>query len=95
MMDEEAKWWSLHLRVARGESLSAEEMSRYETSLRQFDENERLGPLQGAKQAHENLQRLEAERSRLEERRRRLDLEIQTLENTLAQQARQALAAEG
>lgn len=89
------RWWELHVRGARGEMLTTDERTFYEASLRQLDENERLGPLQSAKQARDNLHRLEAERTRLEERRQELDGEIKALESKLGQPARQALGAGG
>lgn len=60
-------WWELHLRVARGESLTPEERNLYEATLRQLDESERLPHLNDAKVARDNLHRHEAERARLED----------------------------
>lgn len=87
------RWWELHLRIARGESLSAEERAVYDTTRRELEDNE-LVPLQVAKQAREELRGLEAERRRLEVRRQELNAEIAALESNLAPQARELLGAE-
>ncbi len=39
---QDAQWWSLHLRVARGEPLSPEEQQSYSDALTRFDAEERL-----------------------------------------------------
>jgi hypothetical protein len=88
------RWWPLHLRVARGESLSDEEQTIYQGYLRGLDESENLEPLQRAKQARTDLRNLEAERRQLEVRRQELDAEISALESTLGPQARELLRAE-
>ena len=95
-MDEAAyqQWWQLHVRVARGESLSPEETSAYAAGRRDLDEDENLRSFEIAKQARQELQALDAERTRLEQRRRQLDAEISSLESRLGLQARQLLGAE-
>ena len=88
------RWWQLHLRIARGESLSAEERVVYDTTRRELENGEAVGPFQAAKQAREELRGLEAERRRLEARRQELNAEIAALESNLAPQARELLGAE-
>ena len=49
-------WWPLHLRVARGESLSAEERSFYDATRLALDHDEQQQPLQTAQLAKAELQ---------------------------------------
>ncbi len=88
-------WWPLHLRVARGESLTPEEKSFYDATRQDFDSDEQLQPLRTTQLAKAELQTLEIERSQLEQRRRQLDTQIAALENRLSQSTRQLLGAEG
>jgi beta-phosphoglucomutase-like phosphatase (HAD superfamily) len=37
---DDRDWWQLHLRVALGEELSAEERAVYEAEMKRLDENE-------------------------------------------------------
>lgn len=88
---EYAAWWQLHLRFARGETLSAEEQSRYEAVRDELDRDDELPLLASAKHARTDLRRLEAERDELERRRQQLDSRIAALEGRLSSQARQLL----
>lgn len=87
-------WWQLHVRVARGESLSPDERVAYEAGRRELEQAETLQPLEDARQSRNELRRLEAERARLEQQRRELDAQIAELESHLAPQARELLGAE-
>jgi len=91
---EYSYWWQLHVRAARGESLSAEEQAVYDAGRGELERSERLQPLWDAKQSREELRKLEAERTRLEQQRRELDAEIAALESNLAPQARELLGVE-
>ncbi|MFM9962652.1 MAG: hypothetical protein ACKV2Q_15685 [Planctomycetaceae bacterium] len=81
-------WWPLHLRVARGESLTPDEKSFYDATCQDFDSDEQQQPLRTAQLAKAKLQTLEVERTQLEQRRRQLDTQITALENRLSQSTR-------
>ncbi len=84
-------WWPLHLRFARGESLSPEEQRRYEVIRDELDRDDELQLLANAKHARTDLRQLEAERTELERRRHQLDSRIAALEDRLSGQTRQLL----
>ena len=84
-------WWQLHLRVARGDSLSPDEQSSYHAGRRELEREERLLETEQAKQAREHLAALEAEHADLERRRQQLDAEIGRLESQLEDHTRQYL----
>ena len=88
-------WWPLHLRVARGESLTPDEKGFYDATRHAFDTDEQHKPLRTAQLAKVELQRLEVERTWLEQHRRQLDTQIAALENRLSESTRQLLGAEG
>ncbi len=88
---EYAAWWQLHLRLARGESLSAEEQNRYDTIRDDLDRYDKLQLLADAKHAKTDLRQLEAERDELDRRRQQLDSRIAALEGRLSGQTRQLL----
>lgn len=88
---EYAAWWQLHLRLARGETLSAEEQSRYEAIRDELGRDDELPLLASAKHARTDLRRLEAERDELERRRQQLDSRIAALEGRLSGQTRRLL----
>lgn len=75
------RWWELHLRVARGDSLSAEDRAVCDATRRALEESEVLVPLQDAKRARDELREWEVERRRLEARRQELDAEIAAIES--------------
>ncbi len=85
------QWWQLHLRVARGDSLSPDERSSYHAGRRKLELEERLLETEQARQAREHLTALEAERTDLERRRQQLDAEIGRLESQLQEHTRQFL----
>jgi predicted RNase H-like nuclease (RuvC/YqgF family) len=90
------RWWALHLRVARGEDLSAEERTFYETMGRRLEQEETIGEQAlELRKSREMVASLERERSALEARRRQLDAEIASLEATLSKQMQQPLGVEG
>jgi predicted nuclease with TOPRIM domain len=92
--DEYGQWWQLHVRTARGETLTPQEQSAYEAALRGLDSHESLGTLADARHARQQLIALEAEHSRLEERRRQLGIQIEELEGRLGERTRELLKAE-
>ncbi len=90
-MDQETyqRWWPLHLRVARGAALTAEEQSVYEEGLAQLEAGERLdAAITGAQQARADVTRLEAEHAQLVAQREQLGETITALETALGQQTR-------
>jgi flagellar motility protein MotE (MotC chaperone) len=95
-VNEEAyrRWWELHLRVARRETLNPVEQTFYDSGLQELDKSEQVRMVQVAREARDQLQALEAEQVRLEQRRRQLDQEIAALEKQLMPQTRQLLGVE-
>src|SRR5262245_54438270 len=86
------RWWPLHLRVARGEELSAEEWPIYEAGLRQLEQGDKvLASSVALQQAPAAVAALEAEHAAIIVRRKKLDEEIASLEKALGQQARDPL----
>ncbi len=92
---EYERWWQLHIRVARGESLTSAENRAYEVGRLELEKTEGFGELAAAKQAREQLVALDAERDRLEQRRKQLDSEIVALKSSLSGLARQFLGVKG
>lgn len=89
------RWWPLHLRVARGEELSAEERPLYEAGLRQVEQDDLSAVSATAiQEARAAVAVLETEHAALVARRRQLDEEIASLEKALGQQARDPLGVE-
>ncbi len=95
-MDESAyqRWWQLHVRVARGETLHPEESELYDVGRRELEQAEVLRPIETARRARRELRALETEHRSLEQRRQQLDREIAALESRLPLAARQLLGAE-
>ena len=87
-------WWKLHVRVARGESLTGEEGAFYESHRQDLETDEQSQLLLGAKNARDDLTALDSERSLLEQRRQELDAEIRLLEGRMGKQTRQLLGVE-
>jgi hypothetical protein len=77
------EWWPLHLRVARGESLNADEHAFHESVRLELEREELLENREGLRAAREADAALETDRSRLKERRRQLESEIAALETAL------------
>lgn len=89
------QWWQLHLRVARGETLSPEETSAYHAALGKLEGDDRLREAASAREAREALTALVAGHERWEARRRQLDDEIAALESRLSDATREFLGAGG
>ena len=61
-------WWELHLRVARGDTLMAEEQATYDAGIQELDREEKIeGNIVGLRQLRASLAQLEAENARLRE----------------------------
>jgi hypothetical protein len=85
-------WWPLHIRAAKGESLTSDERAFYEMWLKRLHEEEKLDTnLDEARAIRESIKALETERSQLEERRRKLQERAALLEAALSKQAKQTL----
>lgn len=86
------KWHALHLRVARGETLSAQEQAFYESELRKMHQEEALNTdIEALRHMRSRIKELEAENRRLQAQRTHLDREIAALEAQLSAQAKQLL----
>jgi len=93
-MDEQTykTWWPLHLRVARGETLSAEEQVRYEDGLQQMYAEETLdGSVEELRAERERVLELQQEYARLRAEYEALEAEIATHESRLSEPTRQLL----
>jgi chromosome segregation ATPase len=89
-------WWSLHLRKARGETLTDEERAAYAAGLRPIEEAETFpGAVEELRRLRSEVTRLEAECADLEARRDTLDEQIAALEARLTPGARRLLGVEG
>lgn len=81
-MDQTAykRWWPLHLRVVRGETLTADESAVYEAGLRQLEQEE-AGSISfdAPCEARAPLASLEAEQACLRQRRQEVEAEIAVL----------------
>ncbi len=88
-----AGWWELHLRRARGEALSAEEMQIYQSELTRQDAQ--ASPLNGdlgaLRKLRTDLAGLGAENAILRSRLSGLDQEIRLVEKSLSRETREAL----
>jgi predicted nuclease with TOPRIM domain len=88
------RWWPLHLRKARGETLDAADQLFYEAGRKQLEQEEviRDGAAE-LRAAHERLASLAKEHAALEGQRKKLEQEIAVLEGALSEQTRQLLTA--
>lgn len=95
-MDQQSyqQWWQLHLRVARGESLTSNEQASYDARRSELEREERLRDTTEARESREQLTTLEAEHLELEAQRQQLDKEIAELESRLTEQTRHYLGVE-
>jgi hypothetical protein len=76
----EKEWWNLHLRVVRGENLSAEEQARYEVGRADLEAEEVLNvDLNALREVRSVLTELDRQRAELEQRRRARESEIARL----------------
>jgi hypothetical protein len=100
-MDEAThkKWWPLHYRVAKGETLSTEERAEYEAGLQQLyaEEEAQLAPrrIERMREERKRREELEAERARLQAQYDALRAQIATLEARLSEPTRKLLGIEG
>jgi hypothetical protein len=84
-------WWRLHVRLACGGELSAEERATYEAGRGKLEHEESFQEATEAKRARLELARLEQEHAQLERQRRQLEVEIAQLESRLSEPTRQFL----
>ncbi len=86
-------WWRLHLRKARGETLSDQEQQLYDEELARQEST--APPLQsdleGLKQLRQRVLALASDNADLRSRLSELDKEIHRLEQSLSQATRQVL----
>jgi hypothetical protein len=93
-MDEQAykAWWPLHLRVAKGETLTAEEQVVYETGRQQLYEEEKLdGSIDALQKARRQMLELKAEYEQMRQRYEQMEAEIAALEAQLSEHDRELL----
>lgn len=101
-MDERSyrAWWPLHLRVAKGETLSADEQTAYEAGLQQLDaeEAEAFRPdkeIVDLRELREQVFAADAEHQRLSKQYETMRSEMARLEALLDERTRQALGIGG
>jgi hypothetical protein len=86
-------WWNLHLRIARGEALSAEEQQLYDAEVARQDRE--VPPLktdiESLKTMREQVLALGRENAKLRSRVEELEREIGRVEHSLNDETRQAL----
>jgi SMC interacting uncharacterized protein involved in chromosome segregation len=87
------EWSVLHLRAARGETLSSEENAAYQAGLQRLHESESFSgeDLALMRQARAEIAALEAEQQELRAQHDALRAQIARLEAALDERARQAL----
>lgn len=82
------RWWQLHLRAARGETLDDAEQAAYEAGLTALDREERTqgqdASLELLLQLKAEVERLETTHAQLQSKSQRLDRQIWTLEGAYA-----------
>jgi hypothetical protein len=89
------RWWPLHLRAARGQSLSNQERAFYDAGVQQFDAEERLTISQTQLQrAREAAAASKAELDGLIARREQLQASLAALEAAIAEESRRGRNAE-
>jgi hypothetical protein len=87
------RWWALHVRVALGETLTAEERAFYDAGATEIDRQEDLGADDGAiGAARARLAVLEADTAHWRGRSQRLNEEIAAVEAALAKRTEQLLS---
>jgi hypothetical protein len=85
-------WWPLHLRVARGERLNADDEATYSAGLSQLHDGEALPQeAESLRRTHEAIRLLDVKRAELEQRRKQLDAQIEALERMLSRPTRSLL----
>lgn len=78
-------WWQLHLRLARGETLSSDETATYKVGLADIERDEQLTATFEVKELRHSLTKLQDEPSVLEDQRHELDTVIAALESRLSE----------
>ena len=90
-MDEATyrRWWPLHLRVAEGETLVAEEQAFYQTGLEQLHREEKLvEDVEGLRRMREEIAQLKADNLSLQALREQLEARAAALEAALSAKTR-------
>jgi len=86
------EWSALHVRFARGETLTGEEQAVYEQGLKQLHEEEVLaGDIQSIRETREAVMVLDAKCDELHARRQQLKEQIAGLEAALSPETRKNL----
>ena len=95
-MDEATyeKWWPLHLRVARGESLRAEEQRCYEAGREQLHDQEVLNEGLSLRESRGKLTVLGDEHRALLAQHKELVDEVEALEGALTERTREFAGVE-
>ena len=97
-MDEQAyrAWWTLHLRAASGEGLSAEEEAAYAEGKQQLhDEENWESSIVQLRETRAEIEALEAERERLQAERQQWRERVRVLEAALSENEKHLLGVGG
>jgi hypothetical protein len=89
-------WWNLHLRVARGETLTSNQQKEYEIGLSEMHALEdKTGDISRLREKRSEVLGLEAEHESLQQRSSSLEAEIAALELAMNANTRELLGVEG
>lgn len=89
-------WWDLHIRNAKGETLSPEEEQVYQAGCREFDAEETLdGGLTSLQQSRDRVQKLKDEYLRLQQQYELLEAERMEIEARLSEKDKRLLSVGG
>ena len=94
---DESQWWQLHLRVARGEALSAQEQADYQTGLDRLDlEEAQIEPesVSALRAARAQIDKQTAVHAQMLVRSAQLERQIAALESAYQQLTGRNLAME-
>jgi hypothetical protein len=97
-MDEATfkSWWALHLRKAKGETLSDQELRSYNQGAEVLDAEEDLaGGVAAMKARRLRVLRLKAENALMHKRCEELDRQIAALEGQLDERSKRLFGVEG
>jgi predicted RNase H-like nuclease (RuvC/YqgF family) len=89
-------WWNLHIRIARGETLTSGQQKEYEAGLSEMHAQEDVsGDIGRLRKKRSEVLSLEAEHESLQQRSSSLETEIAALESAMNANTRELLGVEG
>ena len=89
-------WWALHIRSAKGETLTPEDEQVYQAGCREFDADESLdGAIMSLQQSRDRVRKLKEEYVRLQQQYDLLEAEQLDLEARLSEKDKRRLGVGG